>query len=135
MRVVNLRDEKYDVYIGRGGKGKSGEFGNPFIVGVHGVRGECVVHFHTLVCGNEDGVKHMAEILKEAVSETKRRRYLLLKGMRKLKEDSVLGCFCKPLACHGDVIKLWCTQYRFDPEVKLATDSEIEEFEKANTLF
>ncbi|MDE2425668.1 MAG: DUF4326 domain-containing protein [Elusimicrobia bacterium] len=29
-KVVNIYKEKYDVYIGRAGKGKDGYFGNPF---------------------------------------------------------------------------------------------------------
>ena len=29
-RVVNIRKEAYDVYIGRAGKGQDGYFGNPF---------------------------------------------------------------------------------------------------------
>lgn len=29
-KVVNLRKEDYDVYIGRAGKGQEGYFGNPF---------------------------------------------------------------------------------------------------------
>jgi hypothetical protein len=28
----------------------------------------------------------------------------LLAAIKKLPDDAVLGCFCKPRACHGDVI-------------------------------
>ena len=36
-RVVNLRKEKYDVYIGRGS-----EFGNPFRIGIDGCRSQVI---------------------------------------------------------------------------------------------
>ena len=29
-KVVNIREQKYDVYIGRAGRGQDGYFGNPF---------------------------------------------------------------------------------------------------------
>jgi hypothetical protein len=31
-KVVNIYKDKYDVYIGRAGKGQDGFFGNPFIL-------------------------------------------------------------------------------------------------------
>ena len=37
MKVVNLRNEKYDVYIGRGSP-----FGNPFKIGIDGTRLEVI---------------------------------------------------------------------------------------------
>jgi hypothetical protein len=91
--VVNLRKSKYDVYIGRQGKGLSGVFGNPvkvnekcFVCGsVHTTGGstlECY-EVYLLIRLEEDNE------FKEA--------FLNLKG-------KTLGCFCKPLPCHGDVI-------------------------------
>jgi len=35
-RIVNLKKESYDVYIGRAGKGQGGYFGNPYSVRVFG---------------------------------------------------------------------------------------------------
>ena len=32
-KVVNIYKERYDVYIGRPGKGEVGYFGNPIVVG------------------------------------------------------------------------------------------------------
>lgn len=34
-RVVNIYKEKYDVYIGRAGRGENGYFGNPYQLGVN----------------------------------------------------------------------------------------------------
>ena len=92
-RVVNLKHEKYDVYIGRKGKGKDGYFGNPVVVGR---RCNCgVVHLSagsTLVCYRRYFYERIKndEMFRAMVGE--------LKGKR-------LGCFCKPAPCHGDIIK------------------------------
>ena len=86
-RVVNLRKEPYDVYIGRVGKGQDGYFGNPFPLRNNNPeeRERCVdAHefwFYTELAANPEF----------------RRRIEALKG-------KTLGCFCKPLECHGDVI-------------------------------
>jgi hypothetical protein len=76
MRVVNLRSEKYDVYIGRGGK-----WGNPFIIGKDGSR--------------EDVIRKYLEWVVNQPA--------LLVALPELK-GKVLGCYCKPAACHGDVL-------------------------------
>ena len=83
--VVNLRQHRYDVYIGRAGKGQPDTFGNPFRVGVDGAQGECVKKFEDWFY-SDDGA-----FFRSHVDAT-------------IKPGDVLGCFCKPLACHGDVI-------------------------------
>jgi len=75
-KVVNLRKEKYDVYIGRGSK-----WGNKFVIGRDGSREDVIA-------------KYKAWILKND--------YLL--GCLGELKGRVLGCYCKPLACHGDVL-------------------------------
>lgn len=83
MKVVNLRKEKYTHYIGRGSI-----FGNPFIVGQHGTREQCIEAY-------EDRVR-------EEINNTLGHR------IYHLPKDAVLGCYCKPRACHGDIIvKIW----------------------------
>jgi len=83
MKVVHLRKDKYTHYIGRGSI-----FGNPFIVGKHGTREQCIE-------GYEDRVR-------EEVNNTLGQR------IYHLPEDAILGCYCKPKACHGDIIiKIW----------------------------
>jgi hypothetical protein len=82
-RVVNLRSESFDVYIGRRSNrfatGDTGFWGNPFIIPYDGDRATVIA-------------KHMAHIRG---SEEHMRRLPELEGKR-------LGCFCKPLPCHGD---------------------------------
>lgn len=84
-RVVNLRKEKYDVYIGRAGKGKDGYFGNPFPLESEEDR-EAVIDQYRIYFNGRITADHDFK-----------RRILELKG-------KVLGCFCKPKLCHGDVI-------------------------------
>lgn len=78
--VVNLRQEAYDVYIGRGSR-----WGNPFRVGRDGDRAEVIKKYRAWVT---ERLRDVAGLRGELRA---------LKGMR-------LGCFCKPLACHGDVL-------------------------------
>lgn len=75
-KVVNLRKEKYDVYIGRGSK-----WGNRFVIRRDGDRGEVIRKYREWILNNKELISSLHE----------------LKG-------KVLGCFCKPLACHGDVL-------------------------------
>lgn len=83
ITVVNKRYKQFDIYIGRGTK-----WGNPFIIGKDGTREEVIAKY----------MKHLTSSpkLMESLPE--------LLGKR-------LGCFCKPLACHGDVLK----QYAENP--------------------
>jgi len=92
-RVVNLRREPYDVYIGREGHGEDGYFGNPFRVGA--------------VCKRCRQLHPTAESLLPCFREYFNARlgsdpefYWRVWELR----GKTLGCFCKPGACHGDVI-------------------------------
>ncbi|MCK5018471.1 MAG: DUF4326 domain-containing protein [Candidatus Peribacteraceae bacterium] len=75
-RVVHCKKEKYDVYIGR-----PSEWGNPFNIGEHGTRQEVIELYEEYLRKNE---KLMAKIME--------------------LDSKVLGCWCKPKSCHGDVI-------------------------------
>lgn len=86
-KVVNLKHERYDVYIGRAGHGQDGRFGNPFRVGVHGAQGECVKLFENWFYSESPAAVQMR-----------------MRVLQEIKPGMVLGCFCKPRACHGDVI-------------------------------
>lgn len=94
-RVVNLRCEPYDLYIGRRGDRGDGDFGNPYRIGdpvpgwPHPATREQV-----LACFRE---YFRARIRADPEY---RRRVLGLRGKR-------LGCFCAPAPCHGDVIAEW----------------------------
>lgn len=91
--VVNLRAAKYDVYIGRPGKGQTSIWGNPARVGIDGTQGECVQLFENL----------MRKRIKENPD-------YWLGELKKLK-GKTLGCFCKPRACHGDIIVKLIQEY------------------------
>lgn len=77
--VVNLKKEDYDVYIGRGSP-----FGNPFRAGIDGTRSEVIEMYRIWLRGKLKDPEFL-------------RLFLELYGRR-------IGCFCKPKACHGDVI-------------------------------
>ena len=80
-KVINIKSkEPYDVYIGR-----PSPFGNPFVVGKHGSREHCIKEYRAFFYNrlvDTPGYKG---------------KVLALRG-------KVLGCYCKPLACHGDII-------------------------------
>lgn len=83
--VVNIRISDYDAYIGRAGKGQDGYFGNPFRLRANESRGATIEQYR----------KYFYDRL-ETDPEFKRRIHEL--------KGKTLGCFCKPYACHGDVI-------------------------------
>lgn len=76
-KVIHCRAGPYDVYIGR-----PGPWGNPFPIGEHGTRAEVIEKY-------EAWFLSQPELIKKAKEE--------LRG-------KTLGCWCKPSACHGDVI-------------------------------
>lgn len=83
--VVNIRNNLYDQYIGRAGKGQDGYFGNPFRLNPGESRGSTLE-------------KYKKYFYKRLANDPEfKRRIHALKGL-------VLGCFCKPRDCHGDII-------------------------------
>lgn len=74
--VVHCKKDKYDVYIGRPSK-----WGNPFPLGNYLKREHCVEDYRTWLLEQTN----------------------LLRDLKELK-GKCLGCWCKPLACHGDVL-------------------------------
>jgi hypothetical protein len=76
--VVHCLREPYDVYIGRG---RHSKWGNPFRIGPDGDRVEVIRKY-------ADWVRTRPELMA-ALPE--------LRG-------KVLGCWCRPEACHGDVL-------------------------------
>ena len=76
--VVDIKSKRpYDVYIGRGGP-----YGNQFVIGPDGTKEEVVEKFRVWFWSQPE------EYRVKVVAELK---------------DKVLGCFCYPLKCHGDV--------------------------------
>lgn len=92
-RVVNIRREPYDVYIGRPGHGEAGPFGNPIRAGqrcpqcakIHEDRASVIACYETWLRW------------RVRVDPEFRAAVRGLAGLR-------LGCFCAPLPCHGDVL-------------------------------
>ena len=79
-KVLNIhRDEvtEDDYYIGR-----PSDFGNPFVIGRDGIRGEVIAKY-------EEWIKTQPE--------------LILKVKKELKGKNLV-CFCSPHSCHGDVL-------------------------------
>jgi hypothetical protein len=76
-RVVHCKKEHFDVYIGRPSK-----WGNPFVIGKDGTREEVVAKYKEWFYAN---------------------KLLFIDDIFSLR-DKVLGCWCHPHPCHGDVI-------------------------------
>lgn len=83
-RVVHCKREAYDVYIGRPSR-----WGNPFTHLKRTTRSE------TVVATREEAVARYEEWVKAQPA--------LMAALPELK-DKVLGCWCAPEACHGDVL-------------------------------
>jgi hypothetical protein len=89
-RVVNLRHEPYDVYIGRGSS-----FGNQW------------THIKT----KPTKAKYTVNTVEEAISEYQNwilQQPELLARVRHELNGQTLGCYCKPGPCHGDILVKIC---------------------------
>jgi len=75
-KVVHCKQEPHDIYIGRPSR-----FGNPFVIGRDGTREEVIAKY-------------------EAWLRTQPELMAALPALR----GKVLGCWCSPQACHGDVL-------------------------------
>jgi hypothetical protein len=79
-RVVNIREDRWDVYIGR-----PGPYGNPFVLTKKTTREEVIRKF---------AIWFKKKLAQDPEYKTQ---------VHKLK-GKALGCFCAPLPCHGDII-------------------------------
>lgn len=75
-RVVNMKHEECDVRIDR-----QSRWGNPFLIGKDGTRSEVIEKYRTYLLTRVDLLRDLED----------------MSGL-------YLGCWCKPLACHGDII-------------------------------
>lgn len=75
-QVVHCKKDSYDVYIGRGSK-----WGNPYIIGRDGRRGDVIDEYRCHLLRSPELIIALPELYQK-----------------------VLGCFCKPLPCHGDIL-------------------------------
>ncbi len=74
--VVKKGEAAYDVFVGR-----PSCWGNPFILGVHGTRGEVIEKY-------EEWIRTQPQLMAKLPE---------LKG-------KTLACFCAPRACHAEVL-------------------------------
>lgn len=74
--VVHCKRSQFDVYIGRPSK-----WGNPFVIGKDGTRDEVISKYRAWVITQPHLMKALPEI-----------------------KGKVLGCWCAPHKCHGDVL-------------------------------
>jgi|688.fasta_scaffold190153_4 hypothetical protein len=74
--VVHCKRSKHDVYIGRPSK-----WGNPFEIGKDGDRAEVIQKYREWVATQPNLMAALPEL-----------------------RGKVLGCWCAPKACHGDVL-------------------------------
>ena len=85
-RIVHLKKESYDVYIGRPSK-----WGNPY--------------------SHKEGTLAEFKVANRAEALEKFEKYLLenetlFNSLIELK-GKTLGCWCKPNKCHGDILAKW----------------------------
>ena len=74
--IVHCKRETYDVYIGRPSK-----WGNPFIIGRDGDRQEVIAKYEGWIITRPKLIEALPEL-----------------------QNKVLGCWCSPQACHGEVL-------------------------------
>jgi len=82
--VVHCKREKYDVYVGRGRcpqTGKLSKWGNPFEIGRDGARETVIRKYREWIVTQPQLMAALPEL-----------------------RGKVLGCWCAPKACHGDVL-------------------------------
>lgn len=79
-KVVNKYRDSYDVYIGRGS-----DWGNPVAITNDVSREDAIEAFESMLQVTIDSRPDILERLEELRGKT-------------------LGCFCKPQACHGDIL-------------------------------
>jgi Domain of unknown function (DUF4326) len=83
-KVVSLTKEPFEVYIGRYNRGRglpASKWGNPFHEGKDGSREEVIEKYKLWFMTQPELVNSVGEL-----------------------RGKVLGCWCKPKACHGDFL-------------------------------
>ena len=93
-QVVHFKKEPFNVYIGRPSK-----WGNPF---THIKDKYTIAKF--IVNSREEAVQAYKEWITLGEGQ------YLLKDLHELK-GKILGCWCKPQSCHGDVLAELVNKY------------------------
>jgi len=84
LKVVHCKKEPYDVYIGRRSK-----WGNPFEIGKDGTREQVIDKYREYILNKPELLADLHEL-----------------------DGKILGCWCKPSPCHGDVLVELVESYR-----------------------
>jgi hypothetical protein len=80
--VVNVKNEEFDVYIGRACYGHAeSKWANPYRIGPDGSREQVIEKYRKHILASP----HLMAALPELSAK-------------------ILGCWCNPLPCHGDVL-------------------------------
>ncbi len=78
VKIVHCKREPFDVYIGRPSK-----WGNPFSIGKDGNREDVISKYEAYIMDSPKLLASLPEL-----------------------QGKILGCWCKPKACHGDILKI-----------------------------
>ena len=84
-KIVNIKNSNYEIYIGRENKTyglKASKWANPFVIGPDGSRDEVLKKYEEWIKNNPTLLKDLHEL-----------------------EGKILGCWCYPEKCHGDILK------------------------------
>lgn len=80
--VVHCRVKPYDIYIGRETRMHTDDgWGNPFAIGRDGDRSQVIAKYRLWILTQPKLLARLPDL-----------------------RGKVLGCWCSPLACHGDVL-------------------------------
>ncbi len=80
--VVHCQKSDYDIYIGRkNGNLPQSKWANPFVIGKDCQRGECIEKYREWILTQPQLLADLHEL-----------------------DGKVLGCWCHPKSCHGDVL-------------------------------
>ena len=99
IKIINIKSkEPFDIFIGRNFKTPYEHFGNPW---THKSRANAIK-----VSSREEAVDNYRKWLygEDFLDIESKRREWILKNIHTLK-DKTCACFCKPLSCHGDILK------------------------------
>lgn len=96
--VVNVKTDACEVYIGRRQTGM--HYGNPF--GIEGIKSQLAVKTFKTRAEAIAAYQDWLAGVQYGEVEPERRRWILANLPRLAGKR--LGCYCKPLACHGDVL-------------------------------
>jgi hypothetical protein len=99
--VVNVKNEEFDVYSGRACYGHAeSKWANPYRIGHDGTRLQVIAQYRDYVLNSPELVAALPEL-----------------------KDKILGCWCNPLPCHGDVLVELVKNLPLRSSVSRASDS------------